>query len=99
MHEDFGRSEKVKVSSDRSFGLALAGAFLLIGLIPLLHSPHQPRLWAISIAIVFGTLAQFAPDCLYTVFACTKQWYRAWIPIFLSMRRASFVRHKRGVSF
>jgi hypothetical protein len=63
-HEDFGRAEKTKGSSDRSFGHVIGGAFLLIGLVPLLHAPHRPRWWAIAIAVAFAVFAQFRPELL-----------------------------------
>ena len=64
MHEDFSRTEKTKASSNRSFGLVIGGAFLLIGLAPLLHAPHRPRWWAIVIAVMFAGFAQLRPDLL-----------------------------------
>src|SRR5262249_22730421 len=63
-HEDFSRIDKTKGSSDRSFGLVIGGAFLLIGLMPLLHAPHRPRWWAIAIAVMLAALAQFSPGLL-----------------------------------
>src|SRR5437016_2151187 len=38
MHEDFRRTEQTKRSSDRSFGRVMAVAFLLLGIVPLLHA-------------------------------------------------------------
>jgi hypothetical protein len=64
MHEDFSRAEKVKVSSNRSFGFIIGGVFFLIGFVPLLHAPHRPRWWAIVIAAVFSGCAQLCPDLL-----------------------------------
>ena len=64
MHEDFTRAEKAKVSSNRSFGLVIGGALLLIGMVPLLHAPHRPRWWAIAIAVIFAGLAQVRPNLL-----------------------------------
>lgn len=63
-HEDFSRAEKTKMSSNRSFGLVIGGAFLLIGVAPLLHAPHRPRWWAIVIAVIFAGCAQLRPDLL-----------------------------------
>jgi len=59
MHEDFRRSEMIKGSSERSFGRVMAALFLLIGVLPLLHAPHQTRWWAIVVAGVFAGLAQW----------------------------------------
>lgn len=54
MHEDFSREEEVKGSSDRSFGLVMAGFFTLVGSAPLLHAPHDTvRYWALGLAFVF----------------------------------------------
>ena len=58
MHEDFGRKEEVKGSSDRSFGLVMAAFFALVGLAPLLHAPHDSvRVWALGLASAFFLLA------------------------------------------
>ena len=60
MHEDFSREEEVKGSSDRSFGLVLAGFFALVALGPLVRAPHdQIRYWAFAPALVFLLLALF----------------------------------------
>ena len=62
MHEDFGRKEEVKGSSDRSFGLVMAAFFALVGLAPLRHAPHDSvRTWALGAALAFLLLA-----CLWT---------------------------------
>jgi hypothetical protein len=57
MHENFERPEKIKGSSDRSFGLVMAAGFTLIALAPLWHAPHQPRWWALGIGVAFGIVA------------------------------------------
>ena len=64
MHENLERQEKIKGSSDRSFGLMIAAGFALVALLPLLHVPHQPRWWAIAIAIAFALFALFWPKRL-----------------------------------
>jgi hypothetical protein len=59
-HEDLSRTEEVKGSSDRSFGLVFAGFFLLVAFGPLLHAPHQGfRWWALGVAAIFAALALF----------------------------------------
>jgi len=63
-HEDFNRADKTKVSSNRSFGFVIGGAFLLIGLVPLLHAPHQPRWWAVVVGAIIAGIAQLRPDLL-----------------------------------
>ena len=58
MHEDFSRKEKIQLSSDRSFGLVMAGFFVIISVTPLLHNPPSAvRWWALSISVVFVALA------------------------------------------
>jgi len=64
MHENFQRQEKIKGSSDRSFGLVIAVVFALAGFLPLLRSPHQPRWWAAFIAIAFALVALLWPQRL-----------------------------------
>lgn len=61
MHENLQRREKVKASSDRSFGLVIAGGFLLVALAPLLHAPHRPRWWALVVSIGFALFAVLWP--------------------------------------
>jgi hypothetical protein len=72
-HEDFSRAEKTKISTNRSFGFVIGGAFLLIGVAPLVHAPHQPRWWAIAIAVIFAGFAQLRPDLLSPL---NKLWLR-----------------------
>lgn len=64
MHENLQRREKIKASSDRSFGLVFAAVFALAAFLPLLRSPHQPRWWAAVIAIVFAVVALLWPKRL-----------------------------------
>jgi len=64
MHENFQRQEKIRASSDRSFGLVFAAVFALAAFLPLLRSPHQPRWWAAIIAIGFALVALFWPKRL-----------------------------------
>jgi predicted membrane metal-binding protein len=64
MHENLQRQEKIKGSSDRSFGLLFAAVFALAALLPLLRSPHQPRWWAAIIAIGFALVALLWPKRL-----------------------------------
>jgi len=61
MHEDFSRVEKVTGSSERSFGRVMAGFFVLVFALPLLHAPRSVRWWALGVAIVFAVLAQWWP--------------------------------------
>lgn len=64
MHENFQRQEKIKGSSDRSFGLIFAAVFALAAFLPLLRAPHQPRWWAAVIAIAFALVAVLWPKRL-----------------------------------
>lgn len=64
MHENFQRPEKVRGSSDRSFGLVFAAVFALAAFLPLLRPPHQPRWWAAIIAVVFALVAVRWPKLL-----------------------------------
>jgi len=52
-----------KPGSNRSFGLVLAGFFLLVALLPLLKS-EPPRLWAGGVALAFAVVAVAAPKLL-----------------------------------
>lgn len=62
-HEDLSRDQQVEGSSDRSFGLVFAGAFLLIAAWPLLHGA-TPRWWASGIGAVFALVAVMRPTML-----------------------------------
>ena len=57
MHENLQRREKVKSSSDRSFGLVFGAVFAFAAFLPLLRAPHQPRWWAAVIALAFAVVA------------------------------------------
>ena len=46
------KNEKIKKSTNKSFGLVFFTVFLIIGLWPLLNE-STPRIWAIIISIVF----------------------------------------------
>lgn len=54
---------KVKMGSEKSFGLVFAVVFLIIALFPLL-SANQVRLWALGVAAVFAVLAYLCPSLL-----------------------------------
>jgi hypothetical protein len=53
-------------SSDRSFGLVFAAAFVVVGCWPLLRlgSPHW---WAIGVAVLFALVAGIAPGLLHSL--------------------------------
>ena len=62
-HEDLSREQQVEGSSDRTFGLVFAGAFLLIACWPLLHR-EAPRWWALGVAAAFAVIAIGKPALL-----------------------------------
>ena len=62
-HEDFHRPEKVKGSSDRTFGIIFAAFFLIVGLWPLLDG-EGPRIWSLAVAALFLVTAFIAPAYL-----------------------------------
>jgi hypothetical protein len=64
MHENLDREERLAGSSDRAFGFVMAGAFALVGLAPLWHAPHEPRWWALPIALGFAGFAVARPASL-----------------------------------
>lgn len=65
-HEDLTREQYVEGSSDRSFGLVIAAAFLLIALSPLRHH-HALRWWALAVSAVFALVALVKPILLARV--------------------------------
>ena len=73
MHENLERREKIKGSSDRSFGLIIAAGFTLVALLPMWHQPHQPRWWALVLAFVFAVVALVWPRRLAPL---NKLWLR-----------------------
>ena len=78
-HEDFGRNEPVKGSSDRSFGLVFVAVFLWIGLAPLRrHLPVRP--WALVMAGLLLLVALLAPKILHPA-------NRLWTQLALLMNR------------
>lgn len=73
MHENLQRREKIKGSSDRSFGLVIAAGFTLVALLPTWRPPHEPRWWALPLAIFFALFALFWPNRLAPL---NKLWLR-----------------------
>lgn len=61
VHEALSRPEETKESSDRNFGLMMAGFFALVGLAPIARtfSLEGSRWWSLALAIAFGGLALF----------------------------------------
>jgi hypothetical protein len=63
VHEDFSRLDSTGGSSDRSFGLVMAGFFALVALLPLWRG-RPYRLWALVVSGAFLVLALIAPTLL-----------------------------------
>lgn len=64
-HEDLHRHLEVQPGSDRSFGLVIACACLVLGLIPLRHA-QPPRLWVLALGGAFLLAALLRPSLLHT---------------------------------
>jgi len=62
-HEDLGREQHLEGSSDRAFGLVIAGVFLLVGVGPLRHG-HPLRWWACTAAGALALIALLKPALL-----------------------------------
>ncbi|MDB5723507.1 MAG: hypothetical protein JWQ16_261 [Novosphingobium sp.] len=54
---------KIKMGSERSFGLVFAGVFAVVALVPLAHG-HPARLWALPVAALFVGAALIRPAIL-----------------------------------
>lgn len=65
-------AQRVKIGSERSFGLVFAGVFAVVGLFPLLHE-GAPRRWALGIGTVFLILAFLRPALLAPL---NRLWFR-----------------------
>ena len=63
MHESFAREPEAAGSSDRNFGLVMAGACAVFGALPLLRG-HAPYWWLFGIGLVFLALALARPALL-----------------------------------
>jgi len=63
-HEDLKRAEAIRGSSDRSFGLIFALAFLVLGLAPLRRHGHV-RIWMLAVCGVFLAIAIFRPALMH----------------------------------
>lgn len=63
---------KIKMGSERSFGLVFAGVFAVIGLLPVWHH-HPIRWWALALAALFLLVALIRPAVLAPL---NKLWFR-----------------------
>ena len=57
----------------RSFGLILAAGFTVIAIVPLIRG-HNPRVWALVLALVLGTTGLVLPPIL-------RPLYRVWMAL------------------
>ena len=73
MHEELKSRTKIKIGSDRSFGLTFAVLFLLVGMWPWVFHGGPVRLWALGVAIAFIAAALAAPRLLAPL---NKIWFR-----------------------
>ena len=71
-HEDFDREEKIKGSSNRSFGLVFTVVFFIIGLLPLFWS-GSVRIWSLGIGATFLLVTFLWPEVLQPL---NKLWTR-----------------------
>ena len=71
-HEDFDREEKIKGSSNRSFGLVFTVVFFIIGLLPLFWS-GSVRIWSLGIGATFLLVTFVWPEVLQPL---NKLWTR-----------------------
>jgi hypothetical protein len=62
-HENLNRENRVEGSSNRTFGVIFALAFLVLACWPLV-SGAAPRWWAAALAAVFGLVAWLRPGLL-----------------------------------
>ena len=62
-HEPLRVHRKVRPTSDRWFGLVIAAAFILVGLLPLLRG-GEVRWWAAVVAAAFAAVALIRPVLL-----------------------------------
>lgn len=62
-HENYDRAEKIKISSEKNFGLTLGIIFSAIGLLPM-FAGHSVRIWALALSIAFIGPALLKPELL-----------------------------------
>lgn len=62
-HESFGRVDKIKAGSEKSFGVTFAIIFLLLAVLPVFFQ-HPVRLWALLLSSIFLIIAFVAPNLL-----------------------------------
>jgi hypothetical protein len=79
-HEDYRRDEKIKGSSNKSFGLVIGAFFGIIALAPLVHAHAGPiRWWALAMAAMFVLSAFFWQEPLAPL---NRLWTRLGLLLF-----------------
>jgi hypothetical protein len=81
LHENWNRQEKVKSSSNRTFGVVFAIFFALVAFLPRLHG-HRMRGWAAVLSALFLFAALFAPKILAPL-------NRAWTALGVLLHRVT----------
>lgn len=62
-HENYDRVEKIKLGSEKAFGITFAAVFALLALAPMIFG-HGLRLWALIISLLFAATAFVRPSYL-----------------------------------
>ena len=74
MHENFDRDEKISRASERTFGLTLGAAAVVVALLPLLRAPAGPvKWWLLVIGCVLVVLGLVWPKSLVPL---NKAWLK-----------------------
>lgn len=63
-HEDYGREEEVKGSSNRGFGQVFAVVFAVVAFWPLTGEGGSVRLWSLGLAVAFLAIAYLRSSLL-----------------------------------
>jgi len=66
------QADESQPGSDRNFGLVMAGAFAVLGALPLLHLA-RPHWWLLAVALAFAVLGLLAPRLLFPL---NYVWFR-----------------------
>jgi hypothetical protein len=74
-HESFTREEAATLGSDRTFGLVMAGALVVFGLLNAWHHGQHGRLWPwmLIAAVLFLAAAALSPSSLRPL---NRQWMK-----------------------
>ena len=72
IHEDYGRTEVLKLGSERAFGVVFAAVFAAIGLWPLVAG-GAVRAWALGVGVAFFVVALARPALLRPL---NRLWFR-----------------------